>query len=292
MTGPELLRGEHDLRAVRARPAPGSSRSPPRTSCASSSARTSTSRSGNISFSSEQRRQMHARRARHRERARVRRHAAARHVFDGAVAVRARGRRPAAGSAIARPLYLSLTDYVQHKYAPGEPEATRFYRKIDEHFGRLADLGAIVALTADHGMNDKSNGRRHAERDLAAGHPRREVRQGRYQVICPITDALRRPSRRARRIRARLLPRQGDARPDAIRVISRSPGIESVLRQGNGVRACIDLPLDREGDVAVISTANVCIGGAENEHDLTGSKAIACARTAACRKRRCRSSSA
>src|SRR5262249_1538739 len=54
-------------------------------------------------------------------------------------------------------LYLSLTDYVQHKYAPGEAEADRYYRAMDEMFGRLHAHGAVVALTADHGMNDKSN---------------------------------------------------------------------------------------------------------------------------------------
>ncbi|HTP73611.1 MAG TPA: alkaline phosphatase family protein, partial [Burkholderiaceae bacterium] len=59
-------------------------------------------------------------------------------------------------------LYLSLTDWVQHKYAPGESEALRFYRALDDAFGRLAALDATVALTADHGMSDKSN---------AAGEP-------------------------------------------------------------------------------------------------------------------------
>src|SRR5439155_191390 len=54
-------------------------------------------------------------------------------------------------------LYLSLTDYIQHKYAPGEPEADRYYRNLDACFGRLDALGAVVALTADHGMHDKSN---------------------------------------------------------------------------------------------------------------------------------------
>src|SRR5262249_26326564 len=34
-------------------------------------------------------------------------------------------------------LYLSLTDYIQHKYAPGEPEADRYYRNLDEKFGAL-----------------------------------------------------------------------------------------------------------------------------------------------------------
>ena len=53
-------------------------------------------------------------------------------------------------------MFLSLTDYIQHKHAPGDKVANEFYRRIDDVFGRLAALGATVALTADHGMNDKS----------------------------------------------------------------------------------------------------------------------------------------
>jgi phosphonoacetate hydrolase len=86
-------------------------------------------------------------------------------------------------------IFLSLTDYIQHKHAPGEPMANEFYRRIDEAFGRLAELGALVALTADHGMNDKST---------PAGRPNviylqdildEEFGKGDTRVICPITDA-------------------------------------------------------------------------------------------------------
>ena len=86
-------------------------------------------------------------------------------------------------------MYLSLTDWVQHKYAPEESEAKRFYRELDARFGRLADLGATVALTADHGMNDKSD---------AEGKPNviwlqdildAKFGKGDTRVICPITDA-------------------------------------------------------------------------------------------------------
>jgi phosphonoacetate hydrolase len=41
-------------------------------------------------------------------------------------------------------LYLSLTDYIQHKYAPGEPEANRYYANMDTLFGRLDALGAYL----------------------------------------------------------------------------------------------------------------------------------------------------
>src|SRR5439155_22150591 len=77
---------------------------------------------------------------------------------------------------------------IQHKYAPGEPEADRYYRNMDAMFGRLDALGATVALTADHGMNDKSN---------PDGSPRviwlqdvldAQFGKGACTVICPITD--------------------------------------------------------------------------------------------------------
>src|SRR5947207_6009560 len=53
-------------------------------------------------------------------------------------------------------LYLSLSDYVQHGHAPDEPEALAFHRALDERLARLAELGCVVAVTADHGMNDKA----------------------------------------------------------------------------------------------------------------------------------------
>ena len=52
-------------------------------------------------------------------------------------------------------LYLSLTDYIQHKFAPEEEGALEFYAALDEQLGRLADLGCRLGITADHGMNAK-----------------------------------------------------------------------------------------------------------------------------------------
>ena len=54
-------------------------------------------------------------------------------------------------------MYLSLTDYIQHKYAPGEREPTPTTRRWTSCSAGSMTLGAVVALTADHGMNDKSN---------------------------------------------------------------------------------------------------------------------------------------
>jgi phosphonoacetate hydrolase len=165
--------------------------------------------------------------------------------------------------------YLSLTDWVQHKYAPGEPAAVEFYRKLDDCFGRLADLGAIVALTADHGMNDKSK---------PDGSPNvvwlqdildAEFGKGDTKVICPITDAFV-AHHGALGGFVRVYCRGGRATPDAImRLVERVPGVDAVYDR-HTVCEKFELPPDREGDVAVIASRNVCVGGCEKEHDLSG----------------------
>ena len=85
-------------------------------------------------------------------------------------------------------MYLSTTDYVQHKAAPGAPAANAFYAMIDGYLARLEAAGAAIALTADHGMNDKHG---------ADGSPNVIYLQdamdewlgaGAARVILPITD--------------------------------------------------------------------------------------------------------
>jgi len=165
-------------------------------------------------------------------------------------------------------MYLSLTDWVQHKYAPEESEARRFYRELDARVGRLAELGALVALTADHGMNDKSRG---------DGTPNviwlQDVLDGKFgkgdtRVICPITDAFV-AHHGALGGFVRVWCR-GKATPQqVITAIRELDGIESVLDKATACRVH-DLPADREADVVVIAAPDVCIGAAEKDHDLSG----------------------
>jgi phosphonoacetate hydrolase len=167
-------------------------------------------------------------------------------------------------------LYLSLTDYIQHKYAPGEPDADRYYRDLDEKFGRLDALGAVVALTADHGMNDKAN---------PDGSPKviwlqdiLDVRFGRgaTSVICPITDRfVVHHGALGGFVRVYC---HGTVDPeDVIRVARNLAGVEAVYDRQTAAML-FDLPLDREGDVVVISDADTCLGAAEADHDLSGLK--------------------
>ena len=165
-------------------------------------------------------------------------------------------------------LYLSLTDFVQHKYAPTEDGARTFYRALDVCFGRLAAQDATVALIADHGMNDKSN---------AEGQPNviwlQDVLDARFgkgdvTVICPITDAFV-AHHGALGGFVRVWCR-GKTTPQQVMVVVRNiDGIETVMDKETVCRE-MDMPADREGDVAVISRANVCIGASQADHNLKG----------------------
>ena len=165
-------------------------------------------------------------------------------------------------------MYLSLTDWVQHKFAPEEAEAMEFYSAIDARFGRLADLGAVVALTADHGMSDKSD---------ANGQPKviwlqdildRRFGPGDTRVICPITDAFV-SHHGALGGFVRVWCRGKAKAAEIIATIRELDGIEAVYDKDQAART-FDLPPDREGDVVVVSRADVCIGAAQADHDLSG----------------------
>ena len=169
-----------------------------------------------------------------------------------------------------RPLisFLSLTDYIQHKHAPGSPVADRFHARLDACFGRLDALGAIVALTADHGMNDKA---------LADGTPNVVYVQnlidetfgaGRARVICPITDAfVRHHGALGGFVRIWCT----DPSLTAEAVVSRLTGVDGIAEALTRDQACarFRLPPDREGDVAVIATRGAVLGASRADHDLT-----------------------
>jgi phosphonoacetate hydrolase len=160
-------------------------------------------------------------------------------------------------------LYLSTTDYVQHKAAPGTPAANAFYAMMDRYLARLDAAGATVALTADHGMNAK-----HRE----DGSPNVIYLQdlldewlgaGDARVILPITDPY--------------VVHHGAlgsfatvyVKADVRDRIAKIPGIEVVLSREEAAQR-FELPPDRIGDLVVVSTKHVVIGTAKARHDLSG----------------------
>ena len=163
-------------------------------------------------------------------------------------------------------LYLSLTDYIQHKYAPDHPAALAFYAALDDRFARLHELGATVALTADHGMKDKcaQDGSYHIVylQDLLDAR----FGTGRTRVICPITDAfVGHHGSLGGFVRVYCFD---GAQPRAVAdVIRPLEGIEMALEREEAAQR-FDLPADLEGDVAVIATENYCVGMGRADHDL------------------------
>ncbi|MYE01549.1 MAG: phosphonoacetate hydrolase [Alphaproteobacteria bacterium] len=167
-------------------------------------------------------------------------------------------------------LYLSLTDYIQHAYAPGHPEADRFYAEMDARFGAFEELGATVALTADHGMNDKSN---------EDGSPcvvwlqdilDEALGAGATTVICPITDAFVGHHGSLGGF-VRVYCHDGARAEQAVEAIEDVPGLERVLTR-EAVSREFDLPFGTEGDVAVLGDKRTVIGSREADHDLSGLK--------------------
>ena len=165
-------------------------------------------------------------------------------------------------------LYLSLSDYVQHGHAPDEPEALAFHQALDSRLARFEELGCVVGVTADHGMNDKAlfDGRPHViflEDVLNA-----EFGQGAARVICPITDpfvrhhgALGSFVRVYRRKAAVPLA----AMADMMRPL---PGVDRVLTREEAA-ALYELPLDLEADLVVTGDRNTALGATATEHDLS-----------------------
>ncbi|MBM3933913.1 MAG: phosphonoacetate hydrolase [SAR202 cluster bacterium] len=167
-------------------------------------------------------------------------------------------------------MYLSLTDYIQHKYAPGTPEADDFFAKLDHAFGRLAGLGAVVAITADHGMSDKSKPEGSPNVLYLQDALDAEFGPGRTRVILPITDPYV-VHHGALGGFSRVYCGVG-VRPRDVQAFARSlPGVEAVYDKKTACRT-FEQPADREGDVVVISNANAAIGSSQAKHDLSGLK--------------------
>lgn len=86
--------------------------------------------------------------------------------------------------------YLTLSDYIQHKHAPGCKEANDLMSEIDNYVGRFVELGAIVAVTGDHGMSDKCDDRGEPNALFIEEELEKKYGPGCARVICPITDPL------------------------------------------------------------------------------------------------------
>ncbi|MGB1135408.1 MAG: phosphonoacetate hydrolase [bacterium] len=164
-------------------------------------------------------------------------------------------------------MYLSTTDYIQHKHAPGTPVANQFYAMMDRYWEELHAQGAALALTADHGMNAKFN---------QAGEPDVLYLQSLFdewlgteqaRVILPITDPYVVHHGALGSFATVYLADVAKAQELAGR-LAEVEGIEAAYTNTEGCMA-FDLPNDRLGDLIVVSTTNKVLGTTPERHDLS-----------------------
>ena len=166
-------------------------------------------------------------------------------------------------------LYLSTTDFMQHKFGPEAPEALDFYGQLDVQVGRLLDLGAVVGITADHGMNWKRrpDGSPHVvylESELVA-----RFGAG-FRVILPITDPYVVHHGALGSFAQVHLPTAGGQpgmRDEVIGWLRTVPGVTEALDRDTAARL-MQLPADRMGDLVVCSGRDVVLGRTPEYHDL------------------------
>jgi phosphonoacetate hydrolase len=167
-------------------------------------------------------------------------------------------------------LYLSTTDYVQHKHAPGTVGANAFFAMMDGYLARLDALGCVIALTADHGMNSKVQ---------LDGSPNviylqdwfdAQIGVGVARVILPITDPYVVHHGALGSFATVYFSEAGDTE-GALELLSQTAGIELVLSRFEAAER-FELPADRIGDVVVVAGRFTVLGTSIARHDLSGLK--------------------
>ena len=167
-------------------------------------------------------------------------------------------------------MYLSTTDYIQHKFAPHQQGAKDFYAMTDKYIGELDAMGVALVVTADHGMKPKHD---------AIGEPSvvyvqdlldQWLGQGSARVILPITDPYVVHHGALGSFATAYLPEDVD-RNEIISKLSNTDGILLVIDKAAAVQR-FDLPPDRIGDIVMISTENMTLGTSVDRHDLEALK--------------------
>ena len=163
-------------------------------------------------------------------------------------------------------MYLTTTDYVQHKYAPGDAEANAFYAMFDKYLAQLDAMGAAIVVTADHGMKPKH---------LADGSPAvvyvqdlldQWLGEAAARVILPITDPYVVHHGALGSFATAYLPKGADVE-DIMARLKAIPGIDVVIDRAAAVKR-FELPADRIGDIVLVSGENMTIGTSAHRHDL------------------------
>ena len=169
-------------------------------------------------------------------------------------------------------MYLSTTDYIQHKHAPGTPGANDFYAMMDGYLGQLEELGCVIVLTADHGMNakvamDGTPDVIYLQDWFDAWLGKNPDGTAKARVILPITDPYVVHHGALGSFATVYLPDGSDAEAACTRLRT-VKGMEVVLTRAQAAER-FELPADRIGDIVAVSERFTVIGTSASRHDLS-----------------------
>lgn len=163
-------------------------------------------------------------------------------------------------------MYLTTTDFIQHKHAPGDPVANDFYANFDKYLKELDELGAAIVITADHGMKPKH----HADGSPSVVYVQdlldEWLGKDAARLILPITDPYVVHHGALGSFGTAYLPESAD-QTEIISKLLDIDGIDVVLDKPAAC-ARFELPADRIGDLVIITSENMTVGTSEHRHDL------------------------
>ncbi len=162
--------------------------------------------------------------------------------------------------------YLTLTDFMQHKFPPEAPESLEFYSQIDSQIGELLRLECLIAITADHGMNAKCDADGNPNVVYLETELKKKFGEG-VKVICPITDPYVVHHGALGSAVTVYLPDHLE-QPIVADWVLGLDGVSEVFTKSMAERK-LDLPADRIGDLFVLSTRDYVIGRTPEHHDLS-----------------------
>jgi len=162
-------------------------------------------------------------------------------------------------------LYLSLTDYMQHTYAPDAKESLAFYEAMDAELGKMLKLCAVIGCTADHGMNAKVKPDGSPNVLFIETMLNEKFGKG-FRVICPISDPY---VKHHGSLGSYVVIHVEDSSKinEVKNWLSIQPGITEVYDKQTGCRL-LELPEDRVGDLLVLSGRDVVVGKTPAHHDM------------------------
>ncbi len=164
-------------------------------------------------------------------------------------------------------MYLSTTDFIQHKHAPGTEDANAFYRMMDGYLEAMDAMDATIAITADHGMKAKHGVSGEPDVIYLQSMLDEWLGEGATRVILPITDPYV-VHHGALGGFATVYVEDGIDVSALIARLAAVPGFEAVHSREAGCDR-FELPPDRVGDLMVVSSRHKVIGRTPEHHDLT-----------------------